>query len=442
MKKILLIASLCVLGLVGCTPTQKNQGPSKFDSYTPESVTLPEEGGEFIISYTLSNPIEGQQVEVIPSVEWISLTNNDMEGSRLVFNAEANPNTDPREASILVTYNNETSFTITVNQSQAITRVTAQALNGYYYGEEYSPGSGNYWIILSEKPSTEGNNTFYRVDCYGALSSLEWGEADMIPIAEGVYNFDANNSYAQGTFSAEYSAYWQTGADGNVTTNDGNGFFFEGGKLTVTSTGMVLEARINGVDHIVTYEGVNELLDKRTPPYFSTLTEDLVVNLGDAAMVAVPYGDYYECGAFNWMFNIIPNNESGIGEYMMFDVNSNFTTEEEGFAGTYSIIFSGEELGPNTCIYGSLYAGAYLQGSWWYNSADGAEIGEMAPLGGGTFTVVDNGDSTVTFTFDLTDDNGHAITGTWTGPYQIQQPQATRNFVELPAYQPKSARLF
>ena len=39
----------------------------------------------------------------------------------------------------------------------------------------------------------------------------------------------------------------------------------------------------------------------------------------------------------------------------------------------------------------------------------------MAPVNGGTFTVATDAQGVSTITFNLTDDNGHAITGSWSG---------------------------
>ena len=67
MKKFILLAFICLFALVGCTP-QGNETESKnpqFESYSPENVTLTEDGGDFTISYTLTDKIEGETLDVI-----------------------------------------------------------------------------------------------------------------------------------------------------------------------------------------------------------------------------------------------------------------------------------------------------------------------------------------------------------------------------------------
>ncbi|MBQ5594811.1 MAG: hypothetical protein IIU78_03800, partial [Alistipes sp.] len=52
-----------------------------------------------------------------------------------------------------------------------------------------------------------------------------------------------------------------------------------------------------------------------------------------------------------------------------------------------------------------------MSGSWYYTD-DGIT---MAPFVSGTLSIVDNGNNTATVNFDVLDDLGFKITGSWTG---------------------------
>lgn len=419
--------------LIACNKQNGIQNPPSFEINSQESITLPCEGGNFTITYTLQNPIEGVSVEAITDADWITLTENNMAESKLEFNALENNDKQPRETSIVVTYD-EISYTINVMQSEFCVNIVAEGLSGYYYGDEYTSGIGNYWIILSEKPADQYDNKFYRVDLYGAVTQIEIGEADMIPVPYGTYAYDALSSYSKGTFSGQFSGYWEVDAEGNNITNNGAPFSYQTGTYTVDENGCTLEVTINNIKHIITYNGTVELQDKRTSDCLSTLTDDLVVNLENCTAKAVPYGDYYECDAFNWSISLMPDN--GIGEYLMLDINTTYTTEEEGLGGTYTIATSGSDVAPGTYIYGFIYGNMSLQGSWWYNSIDGVAIEELAPFNGGTITITDHEDGTITIDLNVIDDNNNSITGSWTGKYEVMHLNsaacAKRDLVSLP----------
>ena len=77
-----------------------------------------------------------------------------------------------------------------------------------------------------------------------------------------------------------------------------------------------------------------------------------------------------------------------------------------------------------------------LQGSWWYSSLDGAAIEELAPFNGGTITITDHEDGTITIDLNVIDDNNNNITGSWTGKYEVMHLNsaacAKRDLVSLP----------
>jgi hypothetical protein len=122
-------------------------------------------------------------------------------------------------------------------------------------------------------------------------------------------------------------------------------------------------------------------------------------------MIYECYGDYYDYGAYNWMFVIKPND--GSGDCIQLDVITGFNSFEEGFCGDY---VASDILAQWSFIPGWTDQ-VNLQCSWFFT----ADNSEVAPLRGGSMEVVDNGDGTVTVNIDVTDDRRNRITGTWTG---------------------------
>ena len=164
------------------------------------------------------------------------------------------------------------------------------------------------------------------------------------------------------------------------------------------------------------YEGDNLLLDRRNDvTVLTTLDGDYAAELSDHYMIYECYGDYYDYGAFNWMFVIMPNGNSG--DCFQFDIITGHNDKESGFVGDYT---ASDVLAQWSFIPGWTDQ-TNMQCSWFFTSNQS----EVAPLRGGDMSIVDNGDGSVTVNIDVTDDRRNNITGTWTG---IPEP-ATRSMV-------------
>ena len=138
----------------------------------------------------------------------------------------------------------------------------ASYLQGYYYGDEYAPGVGNYYIYISDLGLDEegiasvAGCTYYRLDLYGPMFEGD-GEVSL-PV--GTYNFDANDTMVEWTIGNDYSAYVVFDENGQCTTGV-NGLPYTAATLVVTESGVTLTATIDGVEHTVTYEGKGEFVD-------------------------------------------------------------------------------------------------------------------------------------------------------------------------------------
>ena len=106
--------------------------------------------------------------------------------------------------------------------------------------------------------------------------------------------------------------------------------------------------------------------------------------------------------------------DSGEGDIVQFDLMT--SREQNGsLHGTYTVGTTNDEWrflrGTLTMQEGE----TYMDYSWYYTS----DYADMAPFVGGTLNVVDNGDGTTTATFEVIDDHGNIISGSWSGTMEL-----------------------
>ena len=382
------------------------------ESLSGSEITLERMGTVLNIEYRLENRNPVDYVFVKCSADWIYSIDTAREGV-VSLGIATNKTKALRETVITVGYGSA-SFDVKLSQrGDGDINFRASMLSGEYLGDALTPGAGNYWFILSDRGFDEEgkalpNATYYRIDAYGEPYS---GYDSMVPIANGKYTFDKNDTYAVGTFTAEYSGYWVTNKNGkrdeDITT-------FESGTMVVENGKITLDVVVNGETHHVVYVGNTTLSDSQGEvTYYSTLDGDLEADLSDHYMIYECYGDYYECGYTNWMIVIRPNDETK-GDCFQFDFITDKKTEEEGFCGDYK---SSDFIATNAFIPGWT-DGVNLLCSWYFN----AEQTAFAPFRGGEMSIKDNGDGTVTVDINVKDDLRNTITGHWTGV-----PQAHRD---------------
>ena len=367
-----------------------------------DNIELDRCGQKVVISYTLENTNPVDYVYAKTSADWIYSI--ECKGGRVTLGVATNTSGKTRETLVTVGYGSA-SFTVSVKQvGDGPINFKAPLLWGDYYGDALTPGVGNYWFFLTDRSfDTEGksypNATYYRIDAYGPLAA----GSGVVAIPDGTYTYDPNDTYAEWTFTAEWSGYWVTDANAN---RDAILKFEEGTTLVVEGNKITLTAKINGEIHNVVFEGENALLDSRgNVTVLTTLDGDYEADLSDHYMVYECYGDYYDYGAFNWMFVIMPN--SGNGDCFQLDIITGHNDRESGFAGDYvaSDVLKQWSFIPGWTDQTNLLC------SWFFT----ADNSELAPFRGGNVSVVDNGDGTMTVDIDVTDDRRNRITGTWTG---------------------------
>ena len=309
------------------------------------------EGGEGVITYTAQmvevtreSPVPQPEVEATCEADWVT----DLAVAEdITFTVVANE-ADARETKVVVTYSDK-SFEVAVKQAAKQNdepepepengiKFVATYLQGDYYGEQYSPGVGNYFFYLSdlgldEEGYASAGGTYYRVDLYGPLFD---GDGE-ISLPVGTYNFDANDTMAEWTIGNYYSLYVVFDENGYSTTGE-SGAHFTAATLVVTETGLTLTATIDGQEHTVTYEGKGEWVDCTAEPEPTVFTANHAY--------AFYYGDQYTPGTadnFYFFFSDLGVDENGWelpnGTYYRFDLYTEIIDTTNGIyipEGTYT----------------------------------------------------------------------------------------------------------
>ena len=280
-----------------------------------------------------------------------------------------------------------------------------------YFGDQYTPGyADNYYLFLSDvgldaDGYEQANGTYYRFDIYAPIM-----DTNATKIPAGTYTVDMTDSGSLWTASLSYSAYFILDEYGwDYVTND----YPASGTIVVGEDGTIVAEvtmLMSGATHKVTFNGGNiDIYDVSSSGggddgIYSTLLGDLNCNLSDGNLYYEYYGDWYEVGYMNWMIAIMPND--GAGDFVQFDLLAG-PSSTDNFFGEYAI---NDSLEGFTAYPGYIDSG-YMSGCWYYTE-DGVT---MAPFVGGSVEVSDNGDGTITVEFDVWDDLGYSVTGSWSG---------------------------
>lgn len=349
MKKLFYLLLALPLVFAACEPDTPEQEPEYAAELTLTSeaeMNFEAEGGEGVITYTARMVEVTREAPLLPEAsceaDWVTFLEYNKDS--FSFNVAANEG-DARETKIVVSWCGK-SFEVAIkqaakqNEPEPPTGVNLEAkyLYGDYYGDEYSPGVGNYYMKLSDLGLTEdgyayAGGSYYYVDLYGPLFD---GEGD-ITLPVGTYTFDASDSCSEWTIGAAYSVYIAFDENGNSLAGE-NGASFTDAKLVVTESGVTLTATIDGVEHTVTFEGVADITDYRTD------TGEVVEFTANYAY-ANYYGDQYTPGTadnFYFFFSDLGVDENGWelpnATYYRFDLYTEIIDTTNGIyipEGTY-----------------------------------------------------------------------------------------------------------
>lgn len=268
MKNILSILAALALLFTACEPSSETPGAENQQIKLTSNETIKVGSGSAMafLTYEILESVEGASVNATADVNWIVSFDYKQQG-KINFTVEKNPNGEPREGVITVTYD-KSKFEVKVMQSlseQPTNKViNMPILQGKYYG--YMQGLYNYYLAFSDLGMDSNNmfNTpnahFYFVDLY---LDVEPSDMENITVPVGVYDFDPNNQPIGDTFKQQWSWY-QINDESGVNTAQ---IRYEDGLLTIeegkVTLNVTLEVDYRIENHTIIYEGDYYLLDCR-----------------------------------------------------------------------------------------------------------------------------------------------------------------------------------
>ena len=195
------------------------------------------------------------------------------------------------------------------------------------------------------------------------------------------------------------------------------GFIYEG-SITVSNNGTKMEFDLvteNGIKIKGTYEGdvyvSNRNDSEKAPAIEGTIDKDIEFDFIPGTVASsYPLGDYIKSGVYQFQVMIMDINEHG--DFLMMELSSD---QEVLPDGTYTF---NNEIAPFDGIKGYLDYGGNPIFSWYGNLDDVDENGVqniVAPIMGGTVTISTTDENTRKLIFNLLDEDGHKMTGTYEG---------------------------
>ncbi len=424
------LMAIVALGLTACeeasTPNEPASTPT-FELTSDDKLRVDYKGGNFEITYSLTNPMEGTAVKTtIVNSEMITAADTSKDGV-VKITISKNTSEAVREGAVVVSYG-ALSFTVVVEQDyntgsqntmESVT-IAANQLVGNYYGDNLASGVGHYWIILSKDGFEDGNVVanaeFFRLDILGPMPS----DMDNIKIPDGTYEFDYGTNVEPFTIinigNTDY-----TWVDDKL---EGWAKPLESATLKVSGNRFELVAVADMTEYTVTFEGEYSLGQSIITDYVSSLTKDTVIDVSNCCATISSYGDYWDCGYNNWGIEFVCNDGFKQGTYVVIDFLSESTTD---FTGTYVASGFSEEDPTKPNFRGGVFVPGFrvaddadlLLGSLFMVYKDGLCVSQ-APLYEGSVTITSNGDGTYTIVIDALDDapQQNKITLTWTGTFE------------------------
>ncbi len=303
---------------------------------------------------------------------------------------------------------------------------------GYYHGDYYESGTGNFALNFADVPISNGHLTEPGNLLFVDLSTTLFENPQDAVLEEGTYTISADHikgtfmpckvidapfgySFATGTFcermNADYEYFYAVVTGGTVTvakSGDGYKFDFD----FETNDGHTFKASYEGELPIENLAG--------GPSDESTLTGDSDI---DFEMVRTAtlyyYGDYYKNGMDNWTL-LITNGEEGSDAFQ-----AEFLSPKAGLAsglpsGYYNLL---ETLDTQSQYFipGTMTSDG-LAGTWYVGglTADG-QATKYAPAKAGSIYVMPRGEGKYMFVIDCYDkaEGGNYFGAMWNGSVTV-----------------------
>lgn len=434
MKNPFLIAGV-IFALLLDACSEESTGIPELKLTSPEQMQIPADEGWYKIRFEIINPSEKGEVEayVENGIDWITDIRPMQNSGQILFFAKKNDSEKGRDAKIFLNYENSCLET-EINQAPGRQpdhydmEFEANMITGFYYGDKYSPGTGDYWFFFTDKGfdndlSALPNGTYYRVDLYAPLSDAE----ENIPIPEGCYTLDMSGtpSCEAYTFS-QYSTFYTTNASGDIDIS----YPYDDGQLTVARNedgtyrlDMIITTSDGLLRHVY-YEGEVALKNDSAP--------NLPPSAGEFPAIGNNLNcDFYKCipvflGSGNGVSEVniqfrsdmeSDGNGGWIGPGALLDVHF-YTTLNDKYQmaeGTYTC---GRGSAGMFRPGGALDIGVWAVFGTYVTSIDDESVKTIGLVENGSVTVEKN-DEIYSVTFDLIMQGGYSFTGSYTGPIEI-----------------------
>lgn len=349
---------------------------------------------------------------------------------------------------VAVQYQGPIAFSAGITEELEFTQdqdVTFEGAQERYYANWFYPFASDATVQLYsgdfDADGNQLNGYWLQLDTYlpkeqdpaNPTSFLPDGTYTVDPRAEVDYYTQLPYSLGQGRTIDFWGQIYATGS--YMTYSDGKGRVYRGmitsGTMTVsenstkmdfdfvTDKGIQLQGTYNGNLVVARYDDPDSKSD-----FSSTLDHDVTLDFEDNT-IAISYnmGDYIKEG-LNQFIVMVTESQMQKGDYLTFELIS---SQEELPDGTYTI---NNEVAEKCGLYGYIDYGGNLMFSWYGDldstNAEGYQE-YLAPIDGGTIVISSNANGTRTMVFDLVDDKGYTIKGTYTGLlYNETAPQEVR----------------
>ena len=335
-----------------------------------------------------------------------------------------------------LSYSGEIEFTIGASEYTDFTEpqnITFDEGQGRFYGNWYNPFAHDAMLQFY---SGDFDNDGYQIEGY-------WLNVDMYmpkvvdpmnqqQVVDGVYTLEPREkvldytylpyTFIRGGELEFWGMIYQTGTYVTYVDRAGNRKigYINGGTITVSESGTKFDfdfltdngVSIKGTCSRMSLENYCDNATSEPQRPYSTLTEDYSLSF-PASTVADEYnlGDYIVGGLNNFMLIICDANVV-TGDYLSLELMADAAQLVDG---TYRVENS---LTDKTVIVGCASSTGQPAFSWFGDLSSTDDEGYqtvMAPISGGSLTIETLSDGRKTLTFDLQDDKGNKITGSWTG---------------------------
>ena len=320
--------------------------------------------------------------------------------------------------------------------------ITFTRLEARYYGNWYYPHADDLTLRFytsgtnaSNGDPIDGYYLFLPVfmeklaDPMAADIAIQEGTYKIVPDKAALYQIPFTST--EGLRSEIFGQYWLTGthvakvmpetgtrAVGLITkgtyTVKRNGSGYDFSFDFYTEEGISIKASFSGNAAILNKCNNDSMPEK---PWSSLSGNRTLSFSSDVVCEAYYMGDAFGFGRNSWMLNLVPEKTACDMITLEF-----LAPLSDGFnfkPGTYTVSSEFKDYGifPGFIEYGGQLCFAWY-GDLTTCDADGV-ASVLAPLTEGKMTVASEGSNSFKFTFDFKDDNGHSVTGTWTGPVKV-----------------------